>query len=263
MPSQSGSKDDPRDQVELAPKKDTDDLAENFQGDDGDKLLSPDEVVSKDKATALSPEDADSSLSDTPTNQLGEDEKMETPFQPEDKQPQAAPESPGDLLSRIEKRMKEKTEDFMEMLPKNPFSKFEEQETSKSSRFDANTGMRIALSWYTQDDLDLHVKDPSGEVIFYQDKRSDIGGSLDLDANAESESVINDPVETISWSKGSLIKGEYSVVVDLYAKRSNKEKIPYTLTIWRSDKDTQVLSGYVDAVKHERYKEVKKENLLN
>ena len=43
--------------------------------------------------------------------------------------------------------------------------------------------LQVTVSWDTRADVDLHVVEPSGEEIFYDNSRSDMGGMLDLDAN--------------------------------------------------------------------------------
>lgn len=44
--------------------------------------------------------------------------------------------------------------------------------------------VQVTLSWNADSDVDLHVVDPSGEEIYWSNRRSASGGQLDLDSNA-------------------------------------------------------------------------------
>ena len=78
--------------------------------------------------------------------------------------------------------------------------------------------VQVSVSWDALTDVDLHVIDPSGERIYFGNKTSASGGSLDLDANAACS--INDPVvnnESIHWPDGVAPAGSYDVEVDYWS----------------------------------------------
>lgn len=84
--------------------------------------------------------------------------------------------------------------------------------------------LRVSLSWFNFDDLDLHIHQPPGQglrglepVIFFRNKRGWTGGELDVDMNAGSGRT-REPVENTVWlSKPP--DGPYKVVVNNYAQR--------------------------------------------
>ena len=168
--------------------------------------------------------------------------------------------TPENQLKLIAERINEKVRNYSSMIP-TPITELIENIYDSSETFDSNTQMRVALSWESEDDLDLHILDPKGETIFYLNRNSEIGGKLDLDANSHAEHLYDYPIETISWKNGSLVKGEYSIIVDLYKKRSNLEKIPYQITTWKSGNETPVVTkGFIDSNSDSRRQEVSKES---
>jgi hypothetical protein len=78
------------------------------------------------------------------------------------------------------------------------------------------------LAWDYTDDLDLHMREPSGgERINYAHRRSRAGGVLDVDANG-MDGIRPDPVENIVYaSKQKMPHGVYVLEVNNYSRRSD------------------------------------------
>lgn len=79
--------------------------------------------------------------------------------------------------------------------------------------------LRVSLSWFNRDDLDLWLETPKG-TINYMDKTLNgalVKGKLDVDMNISGEST--DPVENIYLD--CAMDGIYNVYVNQYTKRSN------------------------------------------
>jgi hypothetical protein len=84
--------------------------------------------------------------------------------------------------------------------------------------------LRISLSWYNFDDLDLHVYEPVGrgaaslyDHIFFGAKRGHTGGCLDVDMNA-GHGTTREPVENVVWTN-RVPDGAYKVVINNYTQR--------------------------------------------
>jgi len=85
--------------------------------------------------------------------------------------------------------------------------------------------LRISLSWFNFDDLDLHVlEDPQrgvGTEIYFGNKVGTTGGTLDVDMNAGGGRT-REAVENIVWMKKTP-DGSYRVVVNNYCQRETQD----------------------------------------
>lgn len=78
--------------------------------------------------------------------------------------------------------------------------------------------MRVSLSWFNTDDLDLHITCPSGERIYYGNRAGRDGGTLDVDMNVHN--TVRDPVENTRWTRPPPA-GSYAVSVHQFTKRES------------------------------------------
>lgn len=84
--------------------------------------------------------------------------------------------------------------------------------------------LRVSLSWFNYDDLDLHVHEPVRrgvlgmvEHINFRNKHGWTGGTLDVDMNA-GRGTTREPVENVVWEKRPP-DGPYRIVVNNYSHR--------------------------------------------
>lgn len=87
--------------------------------------------------------------------------------------------------------------------------------------------IRISLSWFNYDDLDLWVQEPNGNWIgfnsFKKPAKSPTSGQLDVDMNAGVRQT-RQGVENITWDDpNKMIEGNYKVYVDQYAMRETQD----------------------------------------
>ena len=94
-----------------------------------------------------------------------------------------------------------------------------------SERGVTTTGSSIqaSLSWDNFNDLDLMVREPNGNLVWFKQKQAPSGGKLDIDANARIDKRTNRPVENITWEPGTAISGKYELLVGFYAR---DERVP-------------------------------------
>lgn len=88
--------------------------------------------------------------------------------------------------------------------------------------------MRVSLSWFNYDDLDLHIYESGGrgvrvlgDHIYFGHKQGASGGCLDVDMNAGGGRT-REPVENVAWSNKPP-DGSYKVVVNNYSHRESKD----------------------------------------
>jgi hypothetical protein len=82
----------------------------------------------------------------------------------------------------------------------------------KAAGGNVDAKLRVSLSWFNYDDLDIHAITPSGTHVFYADKR----GILDVDMNAGGARS-RTPVENLAFNR--LENGVYKVYVHQYNRR--------------------------------------------
>jgi uncharacterized protein YfaP (DUF2135 family) len=89
--------------------------------------------------------------------------------------------------------------------------------------------VKVTLSFERVHDLDLHVIEPTGDEIFYQQPASASGGRLDLDSGAHCEPGASTS-ENVFWPAGGAPAGQYRVSVQNY-QQCSPGAIAFTLTV--------------------------------
>jgi hypothetical protein len=107
----------------------------------------------------------------------------------------------------------------------------------------AQTGdLQISLSFDKHNDLDLHVIEPDGFVIYWHDTLSPNGGILDLDANANCiyDSVNN---ENVFYNDTTIPLGTFKVQVFYYAQCIPYANTNFTVTVLYDGQPVSLLNG--------------------
>jgi hypothetical protein len=85
------------------------------------------------------------------------------------------------------------------------------------------------LQWEGTADLDLLVVEPSGQRIWFGERRSATGGFLDVDCNFVT--VCDHPIENVYWAKGTAPAGTYHYQVALANAHGATLPIPFTVSV--------------------------------
>lgn len=85
--------------------------------------------------------------------------------------------------------------------------------------------LRVSLDWFNTDDLDLHLIQPDGERISFNNRHDHAtGGKLDVDMNIHTQGAKTDAVENITFpDRGQMLEGRYAVKVHNYTQRNTTD----------------------------------------
>lgn len=98
--------------------------------------------------------------------------------------------------------------------------------------------LSFRLTWASQVDLDLHVREPNGNEINYINTTSSTGGSLDRDVFCQPGT------ETTSWPPGAAPRGTYVVwIVHSITPCGGPNAASYTLTISQGNSVVMTRTG--------------------
>ncbi|MBN1679997.1 MAG: hypothetical protein JW966_06870 [Anaerolineae bacterium] len=95
--------------------------------------------------------------------------------------------------------------------------------------------IEITLSWLTNADLQLQVRDPSGETVYDDLTQIRSGGTLEADGNRNCEETTASPVSYIYWPPNRLTPGIYEVEVWYQSNCEDTTPVNFALTVDVSD----------------------------
>ncbi len=74
-------------------------------------------------------------------------------------------------------------------------------------------GIEVRLNWNGAADLNLEVRDPTGQALHWNSRTTDNGGVFGFDANGLCQVLSGAPEESAIWQPGFLSAGSYEVIV--------------------------------------------------
>jgi hypothetical protein len=109
-----------------------------------------------------------------------------------------------------------------------------------------NGGIDVRLTWNTNDDLNLQIRDPLGNTLFWDSRETPNSGSFGPDVNGLCE-IINTPpnVENATWSGGPLPTGSYEILVYHRQACETPNPVPFTVNINVNGTDLPPLTGTI------------------
>jgi hypothetical protein len=101
-----------------------------------------------------------------------------------------------------------------------------------------SAALRVSLAWNNYDDLDIHVTEPSGGIIYFGNKHGGRPGAKMLDVDMNISPNTRSPVENVSWLSSQLGDGVYEVSVHNFTYRED-ENVGCTVEVENCGKITQ------------------------
>jgi len=116
---------------------------------------------------------------------------------------------------------------------------------SRAGEIKAAGDLTVSLLWQSIADLDLHVIDPRGEEIFFENPRSLTGGLLEYEANGSCLMATAEPLESIFWKAGTAPPGEYQVIVDYYGTCGDETEQVFVIGVWIGGEMIKLIEGTI------------------
>jgi hypothetical protein len=116
---------------------------------------------------------------------------------------------------------------------------------SRAGEIEAAGDLMVSLLWQSVADLDLHVIDPRGEEIFFENPRSLTGGLLEYEANGSCLMATTEPLESVFWKVGTAPSGEYQVIVDYYGTCGNEAEQEFVVAVWIGGEMVELVEGTI------------------
>lgn len=105
------------------------------------------------------------------------------------------------------------------------------------------SGLQVQLDWLSTADLNLEVRDPFGERLFFDSRTNPNGGSFGFDVNGLCE-VLNSPAtETATYAPGAVPVGSYEVLVYYRQDCEDNGPQPFSVTITVDGVQLPVVNG--------------------
>jgi len=109
--------------------------------------------------------------------------------------------------------------------------------------------LAFRLVWSGVEDLDLHVREPNGTEIYYNNKGpTATGGRLDKDCNGPCSNQCASPIENVYWPTGGAPNGTYQFWVNFYDTCSGSASKSFTLYVYVNGSVYQTLNGSITGV---------------
>lgn len=111
-------------------------------------------------------------------------------------------------------------------------------------------GLTVDLRWDTVDDLNLQVRDPVGETLFWGSRSTSNSGSFGPDRNGLCENLIDPPseqtIETAEWPGGGVFVGSYEILVyHREACQGNTDPVDFTVDVDVNGSPLETIEGTI------------------
>lgn len=92
-------------------------------------------------------------------------------------------------------------------------------------------GLQVTLDWQSTADLNLEIRDPTGQRLFFDSRTNANGGVFGFDVNGLCEVLNNPAQETATYSPGAIPAGSYEILVYYRQNCENNGPQPFTVNV--------------------------------
>jgi uncharacterized protein YfaP (DUF2135 family) len=104
-------------------------------------------------------------------------------------------------------------------------------------------GLEVSLTWETTADMNLQVRDPNGESLYWDSRTTSTGGTFGLDVNGLCEVLSPGGTEVASWPAGGIPSGSYEVMVFYRQGCENQNPVGFTVNITVDGEELEPIQG--------------------
>lgn len=109
-----------------------------------------------------------------------------------------------------------------------------------------SAGINVSLTWASTADLNLELRDPEGERLFFDSTTNTNGGRFGFDANGLCANLTADaPTETATYSAGAIPTGYYEILVYYREDCENNGAQEFTLNVSVDGVPVDTLTGNI------------------
>lgn len=106
-----------------------------------------------------------------------------------------------------------------------------------------NAGIQVSVNWNSTADLDLEVRDPYGNSIYWDNPTAE-NAVFDQNVNANCvATTAEDPTELITWNPGAVPSGSYEVIVYYVQGCDNNDPVNLNLSVVVDGEALDLVSG--------------------
>jgi hypothetical protein len=108
--------------------------------------------------------------------------------------------------------------------------------------------VQVTLTWDTNSDIDLYVRDPNGDVVYFGNTQVPSGGRLDRDdiGACDNRGGAGMGPENVFWPDGMAPTGEYAFSVDYFSGCPEDVPTHWQVVVKRSGQPDQFFEGLLE-----------------
>jgi hypothetical protein len=111
-----------------------------------------------------------------------------------------------------------------------------------------NAKLQVSIGWHGQDDLDLHVECPGGELYYNSNTACSGSGYIDTNHDEMARPPAYNAVENAEWLNPP--RGRYRIKVNLFEfKNQPAHNIPFTVVIKCGNQEPKSIPAHIDREK--------------